>query len=123
MIGRARQRGDSNVGCLIWAVLLVLLALILFKTIPVKYASSQLYDFMEDQSRFRSGKQGAEQIKKRILDKAKELELPLSPKQLSVEIRNERIKIVATYTVPIEFPLYTYQWTFHQELDRAIYYV
>jgi hypothetical protein len=123
MIGRSHQRGDSNLGCLIWAVLLVLLALVLYKTIPVKYATAQLYDYMEDQSHFRTGKQSAEQIKKRILDKARELDLPLSPKLLSVEIRNDRIKIAATYTVPLEFPLYTYQWTFHQELDRAIYYV
>lgn len=123
MIRRASQRGETNLGCILWAILLVAVVMVLYKAVPVKYATSEFYDFLEDQSRFRTGKQTTEQVKRRILDKAKELELPLSPKQLTVEIRNERIRIRCSYTVPLELPFYTYQWKFEHDIDRAIYYV
>lgn len=123
MTRRAAQRGENNLGCILWLILVVAIGMVLWQAVPVKYASAQFYDFLEDQTRFRTGKQSAEQIKKRILDKADELDLPVNPKQLTVELRGERIRIRCNYTVPLEFPFYTYHWKFEHEIDRAIFYV
>lgn len=123
MMRRASQRGENNLGCILWILVVLVLGMVLWKAVPVKYASAQLYDFMEDQSRFRTGKQNEAQIKQRILDRAEELDLPVNPKQVTVEVRGERIRIRCQYTVPLEFPFYTYHWNFEHEIDRAIYYV
>lgn len=120
---RAAQRGENNLGCILWLLLVVVIGMVLWKAVPVKYASAQLYDYIEDQTRFRTGKQTEAQIKKRILDRADQLNLPVNPKDVSVQIKGERLRISARYTVPLEFPFYTYYWQFEHEIDRAIYYI
>ena len=53
----------------------MLAGLIAFKAIPVKLASTQLYDYMDDQARF-GARVSSNALKARVLKKAKELDLP-----------------------------------------------
>jgi hypothetical protein len=119
---RSRQAGQGKVGCFLWLLAASIAALIAFKMIPVKVKSAELHDFMVEQARFASN-YPSEQIAKSILDRARELELPLTEKQLRVEKVRERIKMEAIYTVPVEFPGYTYYWEFHHMVDRPIFVV
>ena len=59
----------------------------------------------------------------RILAKARELDLPVDPKRVSVERRGARIVLKASYTVPVEFPFYTYNWKFDVVVDRPVFLV
>jgi len=104
--------------------LLVLLAVIgiTAKLIPVKIRSAELYDYMEEQALF-AGRTGTEALKKRILQRAKDLEIPLDKKNLSVERRGGRIQIRASYTIPVELPGYTYYWDFEHMIDRPVFVV
>ena len=115
-------RGDSKIGCAIWMILLAIFVLVCYKAVPVKIASSTLEDFMQEEAKF-AGRRSAEQIKKRVLDRAQELDLPLDPKKLIVKRDRGRVRMQATYTVPIEFPGYTYYWTFEHEVDRPVFIV
>ncbi|HXU32026.1 MAG TPA: hypothetical protein VN851_15755 [Thermoanaerobaculia bacterium] len=114
------QRGEGNLGCILWAVLLAVVALIAWKTIPVKLASSEMYDFIEEQAKFAANSPDAE-LKKQILLKASQLGIELSPDRVSVERLGDRIRMKADYQIPVEFPGYTYVWKFHHEVDRPIF--
>ena len=117
---RLGARGEGKLGCILWALLFAVAGLIAWKMIPVKIASSQLYDFMEDESKFAAGNT-VETLKKRIVEKAHELELPLKEENVTVEKPGDNIKMRAVFDVPVEFPGYVYVWHFDHQVNRPIY--
>jgi hypothetical protein len=116
------RQGQGKLGCVLWLLLLLAFVMVCYKVIPVKIRSAELYDFMEEQAMF-AGRTKVEELKKRILDRARDLDLPLDKKGLTVERRGGRVRMKAIYTVPIEFPGYTYNWKFEQVLDRPVFVV
>jgi hypothetical protein len=115
-----RQTGQGKIGCLIWVLAFAIGAMVAYKMIPVKVKSAELYDFMVDQAKW-AGNATSDALEKSILHKAKELGLPLNEESVQVRKDRERVRMEATYTVPVEFPGYTYHWRFHQLVDRNIY--
>lgn len=118
---QARERGDTNIGCILWALLLVAAAVFLWRTVPVKYANASLYDHMEELAKF-SHDRNVDQLKKGILDKARELDLPVSPKQVWVEKTGDRIKMRCTYTVPVDLIVFTWEWKVDHVVSAPIFY-
>ncbi|HRC84762.1 MAG TPA: hypothetical protein PK413_04050 [Thermoanaerobaculia bacterium] len=116
------ERGEGNVGCLIWLVILAAVGLILWKAVPVKVATTELYDYMVELTRFAPNR-STEDLKKAVLKKAKELDLPLDAKNITVEKDPSRIRFTVKYTVPLEFPGYTYLWEVNEVVDRPIFYL
>src|SRR5215813_10890061 len=120
---RTAERGEGNLGCILWVVLLAIGVLIAWKAIPVKVSSSELYDYMDELARFSAGKEPPEEIKKKLLARAFELHLPLDKEHCTVERSGDTIRMSVDYTVPVEFPGYTYMWHFQHELDKPIFIV
>jgi hypothetical protein len=120
MARKSAQRGDGNLGCVIWLLVFAVALLIGWKAIPVKVRSAELYDHMVELSKF-SAQDPPEQIEKSILARAKELDLPLDKEHVHAERIGDRIKMEAHYTVPLEFPGYTYEWHFDPVVDRPIF--
>lgn len=118
---RRSQAGEGKIGCIFWTLLLILGAVVAYEMVPIKMRSAQLYDFMEDQASAATYDRNTEAIKKRILRKARELDIELDKDHLSVERIGDRIRMKATYTIPAEFPGYTYHWNFDHEIDRNLY--
>ena len=119
---RSGQRGDGNIGCVFWLLVLVVVGLVLWKAVPVKIATAELYDFSVELTKF-SAKASSEELKNRVLKKAKELNLPVTSKQITIEKTKERIKIQLNYVVPLDFPGYTYEWKIDDVIDRPIFYL
>jgi hypothetical protein len=117
---RAAERGSGNLGCILWIVVLLVGILIAWKAIPVKIRSAELYDSMEEMAKF-SARNPPDMLKKQILDKGQELELPIEKDNVKVQRIGDRIKMQVSYTVPLQFPGYTYQWHFEQQVDRPIF--
>jgi hypothetical protein len=117
---RYAERGEGNLGCIIWAIVLGLAILVAWKVIPVKIASAQLYDFMKEQAKF-AGSATPDQIANKILWRAQELRLPLDKEHIMVKRIGDTIKMEATYTVPIDFPGKTYEMQFDHQIDLPIY--
>lgn len=116
-----RERGEGNLGCILWAVIFAVVIYVAWLMVPVRIASAQLGDFMEEQAKFAQRKAPA-RIKQDILRKAQELNLPLDPKKVSVERKGDYIYMAAEYTVPVEFAGgYTYQWHFEHETNLPIF--
>lgn len=120
MLENLRQGGEGRVGCILWLLVLLVVSMILWKAIPVKIQSAEFYDFMNEQAKFAQGS-SPEAIKKRILNRAEQLDLPVDEKNLSVEKPGDRIRIKCSYSVPLEFPGYTYHWQFDHEIDEPIF--
>lgn len=115
------EKGEGNLGCVLWAVVVIVVAHVAWMMVPVKIASAQLADFMEDQAKF-AERRSPQQIEKAILNKSRELELPLDPKKVSAHRRGDHIYMKAEYTVPVElFGSYVYEWHFLHDIDRPIF--
>ena len=115
-----RQSGEVRIGTVIWLLIFAATALVCWEAIPVKMRSSQLQDFMVETAKF-SSHQTATNIKKTILRRSQELDLPVTNKGLDVKKGNGRIKMYAKYTIPLEFPFYTYNWEFEHTVDRPVF--
>ena len=120
---RIAERGEGNLGCILWLLVLGLAVMISVKAIPVKIASAEMYDFMDEMARSAGVNTTAEDVKKAILQRAAELKLPLDKDKVTVTRQGDRLRMRAEYTVPVEFPGYTYNWHFVHELDRPIFIV
>ncbi|MGD2115087.1 MAG: hypothetical protein PVG07_08540 [Acidobacteriota bacterium] len=115
------ERGEGNLGCLLWAVVVIIVGYIAWTMVPVKIASAQLSDFMEEQAKFAEHR-SPKKIEKAILSKASKLELPLEATSLKVERKGDYIYMDAEYTVPVEFVGgYVYEWHFEHHIDRPIF--
>jgi long-subunit fatty acid transport protein len=120
MTDRAKQAGDGKLGCILWSLLLIAGVMVALKAVPVKIATSELYDFMVEQAKW-AGNTPSEVLQKRIVSKGNELELPVDPKFVMVEKVNDKIRMSASFTVPLEFPGYTYEWDFDLQVERPIF--
>ena len=116
------QAGDTRAGCFLWLVLLAIFVMIAWKVVPVKIKSAELQSFMEEQAQF-AYHASPQALKKRILNKTKELGLPVNQKNIKVERRGPRIVLSCRYTVPLEFPFYTYNWNIKHLVDRPVFLV
>jgi len=120
---RIAERGEGNLGCIVWLLVLGLAVMICVKAVPVKIASAELYDFMDEMARSAGVNTTADDVKKAILERAAQLKLPLQKDMVTVDRQGDRLLMRAEYTVPVEFPGYTYNWHFVHELDRPIFIV
>ena len=120
---RRSERGEGNLGCILWLLALGFAVLIAWKAVPVKLQSTELYDYMDELAKFSAAQMKPDELKKRILDRAAQLQIPLRKENVRVERNGDRIYMEIEYTIPVEYPGYTYQWKFHQKLDRPIFIV
>lgn len=115
-----RESGQGKVGCIIWALAFAVAALVAYKMIPIRVNVAELKDFMDEQAMF-AYNAPPERLKKAIVDKARELELPIDPKAVKVELVRDHIVMEVRFTVPVEFPGYTYNWEFHLLVDKVVF--
>jgi len=115
-------RGNANVGCIVWLVILAFVGYILFKVVPVKIATSEFYDVMQEQAAFGSIKD-LKFIEFEILRKAEELKIPVKKDNLKIVRSREMITVEAHYTITIEFfnGAYTYVWKFDPVVQRPLF--
>ena len=117
------ERGEGNLGCIFWGVVLALVVYVSWVMVPIKIATSQLSDFMEEQALV-AAHYSPDAIKKSILRKAEELGLPLDKKKVTVEKRRDYIYMTAEYTVPVEFiGGFVYEWHFEHDISRPVFIV
>lgn len=120
MLRNRRERGEGQFGCLVGLVLLLIAGLIAYKMIPVKVKSADLRDTVQDYAK--SGSQFNDKaIMGAILDKAKDLELPVTENDVKIQRRPNDIKVEVDYTVPVKFPGYTYNWKFHHKAENPLF--
>ena len=115
---RTGERGEGKVGLLI-AIAVVAVGIFLgMKFIPVRVAAYELRDFVEEECRFAAVRKGDDEVRKRIMNKAEELDIPLEPKNLVLRRTRSEMIITASYTKDIDLKVPTYVYEFDIE-ERA----
>jgi hypothetical protein len=115
-------RGGANFGCIVWLVILAFVGYVLWKVVPVKIASSEFYDVMQEQASFGSIKD-PKFIEFEILRKADELKIPVTKDNLKVVRGRESITVEAHYQITIDFfnGAYKYVWKFDPIVQRPLF--
>ncbi len=115
-------RGGANVGCIVWLLILGFVGYVLYKVVPVKIASSEFYDVMQEQAAFGSIKD-PKFIEFEILRKAQELKVPVTKDNLKITRSREAITVEAHYEITIDFfnGAYKYVWKFDPIVQRPLF--
>jgi len=115
-------RGGANFGCIVWLVVLGVVAYLMWKVVPVKIATSEFYDTMQEQAAFGSIKD-PKFIEFEILRKAEQLQLPIKKENLKITKSREAITVEAHYVITIDFfnGAYKYVWKFDQVVERPTF--
>jgi hypothetical protein len=115
-----REKGEGQMGCLVGLIVLALGVFIAFKLIPVKVKAAELRQEVVDEAKS-AGTHNDDKIRANILRKAKEDNLPVTEDNIKINRGNNEISVDVEYTVPIEFPGYTYQWHIHNSATNPIF--
>ena len=122
---RRSERGEGQFGCLVGLVLLLVAGLVAYKLIPVKVKSAELRDTVVDEAKSAGRHSNAampKNITNNILTKAKQLELPVEEKDVKVtRTPNNYVRVEVTYTVPVQFPGFVYNWNFRHFYESPIF--
>ena len=109
------ERGDVPVGCLIGFVLLVLIAIFAMNTIPAQVDLGELEKRVEELADRANRREYTNvRIQSEILEKAKDLDLPITEKNIEIDRTEKRIKIVIVFDQEIRYPGYV--WVRHREI-------
>lgn len=105
---RHSDSGDVNIKAYLTLAFLLCVAYAGFKIIPVYISSFELDDFIRTQTPFWLAQRvPADGIRNRVLDKARDLELPLDPDHVDVQATSASITVNLDYTVPVDLKVYT----------------
>jgi len=115
---RRSERGEGQFGTVVGLCVLLIAIYLGFKIIPVMVDAYSFRDFIEQEARFAALKKKDDTVRDRVLRKAQELELPVNAKSIEISRSATHFDIKVKYTVPIETPIYTYDWVF-DEKSRA----
>jgi len=112
-----RERGEGQFGCLVGLILLAVAIFVAWKMIPVKVKAAEIRQTVVNEAHS-AGTHNDDRIRGVILAKAREDNLPITAEDITIVRGNGEITVTVDYTVPIQFPGYTYNWHLHPE-ERA----
>ena len=94
----------------------------MFWSKPLLYASAPLSFRTTWKSRRSSpSARSPETLKKRIVNRAHELEIPVDPKSVKVIRGRGSIRMTCDYTEPLDFYVYQRNWDFHLVVDEPVF--
>jgi len=118
---RNQQTGAGKIGFIIALLIVAIAIFVAYKIVPVKIKTYEFKDTMREEARMGSLRKTAEETTKILLDKAKELELPITKANLDVT-RSERVlTIKAKYSITVDFKVYQYVWNFDQKESAPLF--
>ncbi len=109
---RKREEGSGRLGFLFVLALVGVAIFLAAKFIPVRVAAYEFRDFVEQECRYAAVHQSDEAVVRRILEKAKELELPLRAKDVKLNRTRREMIITASFQKPIDLKVTTYAYHF-----------
>ena len=116
MNDRTAERGDGRIGFLISLALLGAGIFVGVKVIPVRVNAYEFRDFIQEECRFAATREKDAEIFKRVFDKAQDLKLPITKKDIRLERTTHEMIISAKYeqTIDLKFTKYVYKFD-HEE--------
>ena len=115
-----RERGESQFGCLIGLILLAVAIFVAWKMIPVKVKAAELRQAIVNEAHS-AGTHSDDRIRAGILAKARENNLPVTEGDITIVRTTGEITVSVDYTIPIQFPGYTYNWHIEHQAKNPIF--
>jgi hypothetical protein len=115
------ERGEGRLGTLFGLIVLALSIYLGVKVVPVMVNGYAFRDYLEEEARFAALRNRDDEVKKRVLRKAQELDLPIGAKNILINRTNTHFDIKVKYVVPIETPVYTYNWNFDEAIRAPLF--
>ncbi|MEO8216069.1 MAG: hypothetical protein ABI718_03195 [Acidobacteriota bacterium] len=120
MRSKRSEQGEGQLGCILGLIILAAAVYVAFKLVPVKMDAADMRRTITDQARS-AGMMTDERIRKTIMVRAMDLDVPLDEKNLIIRRSNNEISIEASYTVPVKFPGYVFYWKFNPSAENPIF--
>ncbi|HXG59642.1 MAG TPA: hypothetical protein VNL91_11515 [Thermoanaerobaculia bacterium] len=117
---RRGEAGEGQAGCIVGLLVLLVAIFVAYKMVPVKVKAAELRQTVTDEAKS-AGTRTDSQIMKSILANAEKNRLPVTEDNVKITRGANTINIRVEYTVPIEFPGFTYQWKFKYEYENPIF--
>ena len=117
---RSGQKGEGQLGCLFGLALLLIAIFLAYKIIPVKVKTADLRQTVEDEAKS-AGTHNDDRIRKSILEKADENNLPVTDDDIEIKRTGNEIQVDVDYIVPVEFPGRTWEWHQHHHAENPIF--
>lgn len=115
-----RQRGEGRAGCIFWTLVLVVGVMISSKVIPVKIATAELKDKMEEAAQLMPRGTQKDYIDF-IVSSAVERDLPVTRKNVTIKKSANRVVMDVEFTVVLDFIITDYRWDISLHVDRDIF--
>ena len=114
------ERGAGRIGVLIWTVIMAVGLFVGFRAIPVRMAVLQLHDFADERTQFAaaSTRFSQEQLVKDVLEKARELQIPLDKKQIKLEVRPAELRMRIQHRVEVDLKFYLWVWDYDKTFEH-----
>jgi hypothetical protein len=108
MTRNRRQSGEGQMGCIVGLILFLAAVFVAYKIIPAKVRAAELRETVVDEAKS-AGSHSDDRMRKAILAKAKEEDLPVTEKNIEISRAHDEINVEVSYDIPIVFPGgYTY---------------
>jgi hypothetical protein len=120
MLRNRRERGESQFGCLVGLILLLVAGVLAYKLIPIKVKAADFRDTIVDEAKS-AGQHDERVIMKNILRKAEELEFPVTEKDVAIKRSSTYVSIDVKYAVPVDLPGYNFNWNFHHHTENPVF--
>lgn len=121
MVRRRAEKGEGRFGTLVGITVLALTIYLGVKIVPVLINGYTFRDYLEEEARFAALRNRDEEVKNRVLRKANDLELPIGAKDIVIVRSTTHFDIKVKYIVPIETPVYTYNWSFDEAVRSPLF--
>jgi len=116
------QRGELQAGCIVGAVILLVVALVAIKTVPIVMRVSEFQDEVSrlaDRANRRDYPE--DRIRKALEKKAQELRLPVGADAMKITKTERTFDIHIEYDLEIVYPGYTYVWHKVHHEERPLF--
>ncbi|HUP48504.1 MAG TPA: hypothetical protein VNA04_06920 [Thermoanaerobaculia bacterium] len=114
------QRGEGQFGCVVGLLLLLAAIFVAYKMVPIKVKAAELRGEVVDEAKH-AGSRGDDRIMKAILLKAEQTGLPVTKENVRIHRSANTIRVEVEYVVPVEFPGFTYEWSFRHVAENPIF--
>lgn len=117
---RPREAGEGALKTIFWLAVLGALIMFCVKFVPVKIASAEFADYMSEQAKFAQGA-SEDALRRRILEKARALRLPISAENCTVVKPGDRIRMECKYSIEVDYIVTKYVYHFNPQVDEAFF--
>lgn len=114
------ERGEGKLGLFIWLILFGAGIFFAVRTIPAKIAVYEFTDFCEKETRIiatRAGRLDEAKFVQSILEKAEELQIPVSKKQVKVRTTQGKVYADISFEMSVDLEVYTWVWRYDEHYE------